>query len=265
MPSKKNSRAWKADGDDRERAGGEKSGADRSGSGRKADDENGKPTAEETRWEKISSNLKTIGGAVLLAIFIRTVLFEAFEIEGPSMEPTLLNGDRVVVSKYLYGLFLPFHREATLSWGDPEPGDVVIIKSPADNVDIVKRVIALPGDTVAVRNDRIIINDEPLKAVDVGPCNAGSGRTMAPRCRVIETRVGDVEFRTSGIPMAQTRAPVTVPPGHFFVLGDHRDSSNDSRSIGMIPFDRLKGKSLAIYWSSGEDGLRWERIFTSVY
>ena len=78
----------------------------------------------ETRWEKISANLKTIGGAVLLALVIRTCLFEAFEIEGPSMEPTLLNGDRVVVSQFSFGLFLPFRDEAEITWSGPALGDV---------------------------------------------------------------------------------------------------------------------------------------------
>jgi len=219
---------------------------------------------EETRSERIASNLKTIGGAVLLALIIRTVLFEAFEIEGPSMEPTLLNGDRVVVAKFYYGLFLPFQRESVLTWGEPDPGDVVIIKSPADNVDIVKRVIGLPGDTIEIRQDEIIRNNRPAAMRDLGPCTQGRGKLRAPRCRVRATRIDDMEYRTSGVPLFQNRLPLRVPEGHVFVLGDHRDSSNDSRSIGMIPFERLKGKALVIYWSNDKEGFRWKRIFSSV-
>ncbi|MEY2929572.1 MAG: hypothetical protein RL033_321, partial [Pseudomonadota bacterium] len=102
--------------------------------------------------ESGQSNLKTIGSAILLAMFIRIVLFEAFEIEGPSMEPTLLNGDRVVVVKFLYGIFLPFMDDALMTWGQPNPGDVVIVKSPRDNVDIVKRVVGLPGDVIELKD-----------------------------------------------------------------------------------------------------------------
>ena len=218
----------------------------------------------ETRWESISSNLKTIIGAVLLALVIRTIFFEAFEIEGPSMEPTLLNGDRVVVAKFVYGLFLPLARQNTVTWGAPELGDVVIIKSPADNVDIVKRVIGLPGDTIAFRRNTVYRNGKPMKAVDEGACNRGRGKQRAPACRVIATEVGEVVFRISGVPLVQNRMPVRVPDAHVYVLGDHRDSSNDSRSIGVIPFNRLKGKALAIYWSSGEEGFRWGRIFRAV-
>jgi signal peptidase I len=218
----------------------------------------------DPRWESISGNLKTIGGAVLLALVIRTLFFEAFEIEGPSMEPTLLNGDRVVVAKFAYGLFLPLARQATLTWGKPALGDVVIIKSPADNVDIVKRVVGLPGDTIAFRSNNVYRNGKPMKAEDMGPCSKGRGKEKAPACREIATEVGEVSFRTSGVPLRVSRPAVAVPAAHVYVLGDHRDSSNDSRSIGVIPFDRLKGKALAIYWSSGQEGFRWGRIFSAV-
>ncbi|MBN1653932.1 MAG: signal peptidase I [Deltaproteobacteria bacterium] len=230
----------------------------------RATDEKKSKEGEETRRERIISNIKTIGGAVLLALLIRTVLFEAFEIEGPSMEPTLLNGDRVVVAKYYYGLFLPFQRESILNWGQPKPGDVVIIKSPADNVDIVKRVVGLPGDIIEIRQDEILRNHKPMGLKDIGPCVEGRGKYRAPQCRVRLSRIDDKEYRTSGVPLFQTRLPIRVPEGHVYVLGDHRDSSNDSRSIGMIPFNRLKGKALAIYWSNDRDGFRWSRIFQSV-
>lgn len=220
--------------------------------------------AEETRSERILSNIKTIGGAVLLALVIRTVLFEAFEIEGPSMEPTLLNGDRVVVAKFYYGLFLPFQRESLFNWGKPNPGDVVIIKSPADNVDIVKRVIGIPDDLIEIRDDEVIRNHRPTGMRDMGPCTQGRGKRRAPECRVRATRIADEEYKTSGVAMFQNRLPLRVPPGHVYVLGDHRDSSNDSRSIGMIPLNRLKGKALAIYWSNDKEGFRWNRIFHAV-
>ena len=86
----------------------------------------------EARWERTKANIKTIGGAVLLALFIRIVLFEAFEIDGPSMEPTLLHGDRVVVAKFMYGLFIPWTNEALINWGSPDVGNVVINGYPQD-------------------------------------------------------------------------------------------------------------------------------------
>jgi signal peptidase I len=220
-------------------------------------------TIEETRWERISTNLKTIGGAILLAMLIRTVLFEAFEIEGPSMEPTLLNGDRVVVAKFMYGLFLPLRSEAEVTWGTPDLGDVVIIKSPADGVDIVKRVVGLPGDIIEIRQDTVYRNGLALPAEDKGPCQYGQGAHM-PRCRWTQSELGEIKFLTSAAVRMYDDMHVVVPKGQVFVLGDHRDSSNDSRNIGTIPIGRIKGKAMAIYWSSGQDGFRRERVFQAV-
>jgi signal peptidase I len=220
---------------------------------------------DESRWERIAANLKTIGGAVLLALVIRTCLFEAFEIEGPSMEPTLLNGDRVVVSKFAFGLFLPLRDHAELTWAGPKVGDVVIIKSPADGVDIVKRVIGVGGDFIEMRDDRVYRNGQPLPLSDTGPCKAGIG-SLQPECRVYESKVGDHDFFMSKARGSSDPLPVRVPDSHVYVLGDHRDHSNDSRNpmVGAIPINRIKGRALSIYWSSGPEGFRWERMLHNI-
>ena len=223
--------------------------------------------------ESGQSNLKTIGSAILLAMFIRIVLFEAFEIEGPSMEPTLLNGDRVVVSKFSYGLFLPFMNEAVATWGQPDAGDVVIVRSPRDNVDIVKRVVGLPGDSIELRDGIIYRNREPVPSVSQGGCldrpDAGPFG-----CEWVEEKLGDHTYRISRNldSIRTTRGPITVEPGRIYVLGDHRDRSNDSRALGTIPISRVKGQVLSIYWSSeggaagcaSLDGLRTKRLFKLV-
>jgi signal peptidase I len=217
---------------------------------------------DETSWQRIAANIKTIGGAVLLALLIRTCLFEAFEIEGPSMEPTLLNGDRVVVSKFSFGLFLPMRDHTEFTWRSPEVGNVVIIKSPADGVDIVKRVIGVGGDFIEIRASRVYRNGVALPADDVGPCVEGVG-SLQPRCRVYHSKVGDENFRMSTASYSFDPFPTRVPPGYIYVLGDHRDHSNDSRNpmVGAIPINRVKGRALAIYWSSGPEGLRFARMF----
>ncbi|MEM9863547.1 MAG: signal peptidase I [Myxococcota bacterium] len=240
------------------------------------------PDPEESAWERFKSNVRMIGGAVLLAIFIRIVLFEAFEIDGPSMEPSLQSGDRVVVAKMLYGLFLPWTDDALLSWGEPQLGDVVIVHSPLDGVDIVKRVVGVAGDTIEVRDRQIIRNGEPLPIEDLGPCDRSEQQdTNDTECRVYEETLGELSYRVSdsGHFRAPTRA-TTIPEGHVFVRGDHRDRSNDSTNplIGPVHISRIKGRALAIYLSCEGDGSggfgvgrfrvecdpRWSRFFMSV-
>jgi len=222
------------------------------------------PPPEENR---IASTARTIAGAFLLAFFIRIVLFEAFEIDGPSMEPTLLNGDRVVVSKFPFGLFLPFTDDAVVSWGMPDAGDVVIVKSPADGVDIVKRVIGVPGDRIEIRDDVVYRNGESIRERILGPCHEDASSEDPTDCEWVEEGIDGRTWRTSHslLSAPESMTEQTVPPGHIFVLGDHRDRSNDSRNprVGMIPISRVKGRAEAIYWSS-DDFIRWERIFSDL-
>jgi signal peptidase I len=222
----------------------------------------------DTRWERTKSNIRTIGGAILLAFFIRIVLFEAFEIEGPSMEPTLLNGDKVVVAKFSYGLFLPFAEDALFTWSSPSVGDVVIVKSQHDGVDIVKRVIGVAEDVIEIRDAIIYRNGEPLPHEDLGPCGNDSlhDHDVSDSCHWFEETIGDVTYRTSRAVESPTdnHPPLTVPPDTVYVMGDHRDRSNDSRFFGVVRTSRVKGRALAIYWSTGVNGCRGGRIFAAV-
>jgi len=233
-----------------------------------------KGTHKARKGDGWKSNLLTIGGALLLALFIRVTLFEAFAIDGPSMEPTLLDGDRVVVAKYPFGLFLPFTNEAAWNWGSPKPGDVVILHSPADNEDIVKRVIGVGGDEIQIRDGKIYRNGAVLDTIDSGPCLEEQQRSIDPTCRIYqETLDGNphqISHSKHDFPL--DRLPLRIPAGHVYVLGDHRDSSNDSRNplIGAVPSSRVKGKTLFIYmsWKNSRASLweriRWSRIGSSV-
>jgi signal peptidase I len=229
-----------------------------------------KKTEAETEAEaanRRTSNFKTIAGAVALAIFIRVVLFEAFMIDGPSMEPTLQDGDRVVVAKYAFGLFLPGMHEAIWNWSSPNAGDVVIVNSPMDGVDIVKRVIGVPGDRVEIREDEVFVNGESILRRVLGSCPEDETTDEVSECQVWEEGIGERTWRSSHDPHdTESMSVREVPEGHVLVLGDHRNRSNDSRNplVGMIPFTHIKGRALSIYWSSSDEGMRWDRMFTNI-
>lgn len=218
----------------------------------------------ESRWKQTRSNIGTFGGAIALALFIRIVIVEAFEIEGPSMMPTLLNGDHVVVAKFMYGLFLPFQHRALMTWNTPHAGQVVIVNSPADDIDIVKRVIAVAGDEVEIREGVVIRNGHPIAKRSTGK-RVFQGEDDAAEHEIIEEELDGHPYHVSqAVWMPRfNMAPTKVPDGHIFVLGDHRDRSNDSRYIGPIPIERVKGRALAIYWSR-EGDVRWDRLFAAV-
>jgi signal peptidase I len=219
----------------------------------------------EPQKDSLAQHLRTIASAVLLALCIRTCLAEPFEIEGPSMEPTLLSGDRVVVEKFRYGLYLPLRDHADLNWASPDPGDVVVLRSPADGVDIIKRVIGVAGDEIEVRDDRVFRNGQQVPTTQIGKCESGTG-ALQPGCRVYESQLGDRSFRYSTALRSPDFSRGRVPDKHILVLGDHRDHSNDSRNpaMGMIPLTAIKGRALMIYWSSGDKGTRFDRTFMRV-
>lgn len=214
----------------------------------------------------VIENLKSLGIAVAVALCIRVLLFEAFEIEGPSMEPGLLYGDRVIVAKFMYGLFLPFREEAEINWGAPNVGDVIILRSPAEDVVIIKRVIGVAGDDIEIKRETLYRNGKPLPLRQVGPCQAGYGQND-PMCRVFETELAGKTFRVSMAGPMSDMARLHVPDKHVFVVGDHRDMSNDSRNpdLGAIAINRIKGRGLAVYWSRGSDGIRWSRLFSALH
>ena len=191
---------------------------------------------------RILRNARTVILAVALALCIRTGLAQAYVVEGPSMEPTLENGERVLVVKFPFGLTLPAADEAIVSWAEPDPGDVVILASPIDGTDLVKRVIGVPGDLVEIDRDIVLRNGIGIATGREGRC-AGPG---AEPCAWREEQIGGALFRTRFTPGAtpESHPAVVVPPGHVFVLGDHRDRSNDSRFFGVVPTTRIRGRVL---------------------
>ncbi|MBK8175682.1 MAG: signal peptidase I [Rhodospirillales bacterium] len=231
-------------------------------------------------WELV----KTVVYAVVIAVVVRTFLFEPFSIPSGSMIPTLLVGDYLFVSKYSYGYSrysLPFGMplfSGRLLADQPERGDVVVFKLPTDNTtDYIKRVIGLPGDRIQLKNGLLYINDEPVKREPAGQFIAHSGLALAQTYhRYIETLPNGrqhpiIEISDSG-PFDNTGV-YTVPEGSYFMMGDNRDSSRDSRflsEVGYVPFENLIGRARVIFFSVDGEALafwdwyktvRFDRLF----
>jgi signal peptidase I len=218
-------------------------------------------------WELV----KTVFYAVLIALIVRTFFFEPFSIPSGSMIPTLLVGDYLFVSKYSYGysryslpLGLPLISGRILA-SPPERGDVVVFKLPTDNsTDYIKRVIGLPGDRVQLKGGLLYINDVPVKREPDGEYTVRNGLSMTQTVqRYIETLPNGrshpiIEVSDSG-PFDNTGVYV-VPEGHYFVMGDNRDSSRDSRflgEVGYVPFENLVGRAEIIFFSVNGDALKF--------
>ena len=168
--------------------------------------------------------------AVLVALFIRTFVVQAFKIPSGSMLPTLLIGDYLLVNKFIYGIRVPFTGKILFPVKQPKRGDVVVFRFPKDrSVDYIKRVVGTPGDSIELREKTLFINGEK---VDDPHAHHSS----------------PVILRPDGSPR-DTFGPITVPPGHYFVMGDNRDNSNDSRYWGFVNENDVLGKAMILYWS----------------
>jgi signal peptidase I len=182
--------------------------------------------------------------AVILTVIIRTFVIQAFRIPTGSMEDTLLVGDFLFVNKFIYGAAVPFTDAHLPALRDPKRRDIMVFKFPRDpDRDFIKRVVGLPGDTIEIRNKVLYVNGEAQDE---------------PYVKFTSPRVLGEDYPASGIypPGAGNRdnyGPYTVPEGHYFMMGDNRDNSDDSRFWGPLPRDRIKGKAIFIYWSWNKD------------
>lgn len=189
---------------------------------------------------------------VILAVFlIRSFLVEPFKIPSGSMMPTLLVGDFILVNKHTYGLRVPILNNTFLEMNHPQRGEVMVFRFPQDpSMDYIKRVVGLPGDRIEYREKRLIINGTPLDiSVD------GDYEYVAPGLnRIAAMRIGEAlgEHRHDILLVSDAPAmdiEVIVPPGHYFVMGDNRDNSNDSRFWGFVPENNIVGKAFMIWWN----------------
>ena len=181
--------------------------------------------------------------AIVIALFIRTFVIQAYKIPSGSMKPTLQIGDHILVSKFNYGIKLPFLRTTLIPVGAPQRGDIVVFIYPEDrSKDFIKRLIGVPGDTIEIRNKKILLNGLPY--------NDKHGVYV------------DNFVIPGAVQPRDNFGPVTVPEGSLFVMGDNRDESYDSRFWGFVSKKDVLGKALIIYWSwnQEEHWIRWSRI-----
>ena len=191
----------------------------------------------------LRENIEAILVAIVLALFIRTFVIQAFKIPSGSMKETLLIGDHILVNKFIYGVKVPFLQTTIVPITNPKHGDIVVFKFPEDpKKDFIKRVIAVAGDVVEVRDKQVYVNRKLLNH-DFG----------------IHT---DSYIFPSSVQPRDNFGPVVVPEKSLFVMGDNRDQSYDSRFWGFVDLKALKGKALMIYWSWDKEnfGVRWNRI-----
>jgi signal peptidase I len=192
--------------------------------------------------------------AVFLALFVRTFVVQAFKIPTGSMENNLLIGDHLLVNKFVFAPSLSGLEKTLLPIDDIERGDILVFKYPEDpERDFIKRTIGLPGETIELRNKAVYVNGKPLNEPYVHFLfPAGSP--------------GDADF--TDFDVRRNYGPVTVPPDMYFMMGDNRDNSQDSRYWGFMPRSYVRGKALFVYFSFGDDGIggvRWNRLLHQIH
>jgi signal peptidase I len=227
-----------------------------------------KPTVETApppayRKSTLREYFESICVAVILALFVRTFIVQAFKIPTGSMEPNLLVGDHLLVNKLV---FAPTASRAELSLlpiDEIARGDIIVFKYPEEpERDFIKRVIGLPGETLELRNKKVFIDSKPLDEPYVHFLFPPD-----PEGHAAPGEVTDFDVR-------KNYGPVTVPAGHYFMMGDNRDNSQDSRYWGFMPRDYVKGKALFVYFSVNDEpgglsqilsGVRWSRLFHQIH
>jgi signal peptidase I len=232
-------------------------------------EENKNQPASKQSWQKsLWDNFVSLGSALLLVLVIRSSFIEAFKIPSGSMIPTLLVGDQIFVNKLAYGLRVPFTEWVMdkplyfFRTKEPARGDIIVFKYPEDpEIYFIKRIVAIPGDTVEMRNKLVYINGKPYDRTPVSndkldkiftSLQDSSSEYPRDRMKVFEDKFD----KTTGTIMVDSQSfysvdmpEIKVPEGKYFVMGDNRDNSKDSRFWGFVPFEYIKGNAVVIWLS----------------
>lgn len=206
---------------------------------------------------------------ILLVVFLlRSFLVEPYRIPSGSLEPTLLVGDFILVNKFDYGVRLPISHDKLMRYHEPRTGDIVVFRWPPDtSIDYIKRVIGVPGDRIQYHNKTLTINGQPVPQTLIGyeTDTDAFGNVFKVEKRA-ETLAGKQHFIYVRPDYPTTDFDVTVPAGHYFMMGDNRDDSSDSRVWGFLPEHNLIGKAFAVWmsWDGLRDTVRWSRIGSKI-
>lgn len=203
---------------------------------------------------------------VFIVLILRSFLVEPFRIPSESMMPTLVIGDFILVNKFAYGVRLPVLNNKVLDFGKPQRGDIAVFRFPGNpEVDYIKRVIGLPGDRISYYDKTIYLNGEVIHLTSLGRYQGvGQGKNMTGSIRMFEELPG-VEHNVLVMPgPAARQGDFQVPDGHYFMMGDNRDNSNDSRYWGTVPEANLVGRAFLIWmnWDWENSGIAFNRLFT---
>lgn len=216
-------------------------------------------------WKKELRPLAIMGLVVFAA---RSSLADWNDVPTGSMRPTVLEGDRIFVNKLAYDLKVPFTTWHVAEWSNPQRGDIVVFFSPYDGTRLVKRVIGLPGDSIELRNNALVINGKSVAYQPIAeellrdvPASERTGHIFASEQLPGQTHaVGG----KPAVPAPRTFGPVTVPANQYFMMGDNRDDSFDSRFWGAVPREKIVGRATAVVISQRNWKPRWDRFFTSL-
>jgi signal peptidase I len=231
-----------------------------------------KESKSPERWKNLWRETKALALTILILTAVRSAIADWNDVPSGSMNPTIVQGDRVFVNKLAYDLKVPFTTWHLAQWSNPQRGDIVVFFSPVDGTRLVKRVIGLPGDKIELANDRLLINGRP-SAYESLP--AETGRDVPPdhdghRAYAQEKASGMPSHVVTLLPQRlalRTFGPTNVPPGQYFMMGDNRDNSYDSRYWGAVERNRIVGRASMVVISLEHQRYfepRWHRFFSGL-
>jgi len=224
------------------------------------------------RWKNFWRETKALALTILILTAVRSAIADWNDVPTGSMNPTIVEGDRVFVNKLAYDLKVPFTTWHLAQWSNPKRGDIVVFFSPVDGTRLVKRVIGLPGDKIELANDRLLINGH-LSQYDSLPSETGRDVPSDHDTRHLYARENAGEMPSHVVTLLpqrmalRTYGPIVVPPGQYFMMGDNRDNSYDSRYWGAVDRNRIVGRASMVVISLDRQHYfepRWHRFFTGL-